>query len=316
MNAKRVACVGIFVADVLAKPIDRMPERGRLVLFDQLELHSGGCANNTAIALARLGVPTVAVGKVGTDAFGDFILRRLEESGVSTRGMSRSRTHTSLTFVAVDSTGERTFFHTLGANGELELGDIPDWLWEQADHLHVGGTFLMPRLDGSPTARLLQAARSKGLSTSLDTTWDAQGRWLELLKESLPHLDYFMPSYEEAAAMTGLEKPEAIVAALREYGPRVVVLKMGARGSYLCAEGQTLRLPALSVPVVDTTGAGDAYAGGFLAGIALGYDLEAAARLGTAAGAACVMAIGTTAGLRDLQATWELWNRYEPRPLD
>jgi sugar/nucleoside kinase (ribokinase family) len=303
-----VACVGIYVADALAKPVDEMPERGKLVLFDQLELHTGGCANNTAIALARLGVPTRALGKIGHDAFGDFVLQRLTEAGVDTEGMIRTDANTSFTFVMVASDGERTFFHTIGANADLTAPDIQRDLIEDAKVLHVAGTFLMPGFDGAPTAELLQWAQGRGIITALDTTWDSSGKWLDTVGDALPHLDFFLPSIGEAREMTGRQDTDDVAQALLDLGVGTVALKLGADGSYIRNADSRIRIPAIPVEAVDSTGAGDSYVGGFLAGQAMGWDLERCGRLGSATGAACVTAIGTTPGLRSLEDTLALWD--------
>ncbi len=307
-NVGSVACVGIYVADALAKPVDEMPERGKLVLFDQLELHTGGCANNTAIALSRLGVPTRALGMVGRDAFGDFVLQRLTEAGVDTEGMIRTDANTSFTFVMVGSDSERTFFHTIGANAELTAADVRRDLIEDAKVLHVAGTFLMPGFDGAPTAELLLWAQARGIITALDTTWDSSGLWLDTVGEALPYVDYFLPSVDEARAMVGREDVADVAQALLDLGVGTVALKMGAEGSHIQNADTTIRIPALTVDAVDTTGAGDSYVGGFLAGQAMGWDLERCGRLGSATGAACVTAIGTTPGLRSLDETLALWD--------
>jgi sugar/nucleoside kinase (ribokinase family) len=314
MSIGRVSCVGIYVVDALGRPIDRAPERGKLVLFDRLELHTGGCANNTAIALARLGVPVSAFGKVGTDAFGDLVLKTLRDNGVDVEFMVRTdEVNTSFTFVVVSSDGERSFYHTIGSNGAFCEEDVPRERLLGSSVVHVAGANLMPRFDGAPTTRLLRWAREQGMMTALDTTWDASGRWLDVIGESLPYVDFFLPSIEEARAMTALEDAEDVAQALLDRGARVVALKMGSEGSYVRTADTRLRLPALRVDVVDTTGAGDAYVGGFLAAQAMGWDIERSAQLATATGAACVTAVGTTPGLRDLDATWALWQNRSLR---
>src|SRR5262249_31012651 len=101
-NVPEVTCVGILVADVVGKPIDRLPERGKLALVERMELHSGGCAANTGIGLAKLGVDTAILGKVGDDGFGDFLVRRFETFGIDVGGVVRDReTATSATMVLV-----------------------------------------------------------------------------------------------------------------------------------------------------------------------------------------------------------------------
>jgi len=314
MTTGRAACVGIYVVDALGRPIDSAPERGKLVLFDSLALHTGGCANNTGIALARLGVPVTAYGKVGSDAFGDFVVQNLHENGVDASGMSRTaEVSTSFTFVVVSSDGERSFYHTIGSNGVFSETDIDRDTILGSTVMHVAGANLMPQLDGAPTTRLMHWARENGIVTAYDTTWDASGAWLDKIGESLPYVDYFLPSIEEARAMTGRHDVEDVAEALLDLGVGTAVLKLGVDGSYVRNADATVRMPSLQVSVVDTTGAGDAYVGGFLAGVAMGWDMEQCAQLGTCAGAACVTAIGTTPGLRDLDGTLELWRTCPPR---
>ncbi len=305
-----VLCLGIFVADVLAKPIEKVPERGRLELFDEMELHSGGCANNTAIGLAKLGISSGAMGKIGDDGFGDFILRNLNENGVDTRGMTRAAdANTSFTFVMIAPDGERSFLHYIGANATLRDEDINFDLIKECKILHVAGSFLLPGFDGIPTARVLMRAKELGVTTSLDTAWDSKGNWLKLLEPCLSHLDIFLPSIEEAKMITSLAEPKEIADVLLDYGIKIVGLKMGVEGSYVRTQDAELFFPAYKVDTVDATGAGDAFVAGFLAGHIMGWDLEKTTKLANATGAACVTAIGCTAGIKSLDETMKIVKR-------
>lgn len=299
--------LGIFVADLLGKPIDKVPERGKLELFDQMELHTGGCANNTSIGLTRLGISAGAMGKIGTDGFGDFVLRRLNINNVDSRGIVRTKeANTSMTFVMVASDGERTFLHYIGANATIHDKDINYNLIEDSKILHVAGSFLMPGFDGEPTAHVLKKARELGVTTSLDTAWDSQGQWLNLVEPCLEYIDIFLPSIDEASMISGKDRPEEITQFFLDYGIQIVGLKMGLDGSYVRTKDTELRVPAYKVEAVDATGAGDAFVAGFLAGMVMDWDIEKTAKLANATGAACVTAIGTTAGLRSLEATMKI----------
>jgi len=302
-----VLCLGIFVVDVIARPIDKFPEKGKLELFDELELHTGGCANNTAIGLAKLGISVGGMGKIGQDGFGDFVLRALNENGVDTLGMVRdANANTSFTFVMVASDGERTFFHYMGANAALSATDIRLDLIKECKILHIAGSLLMPKFDGEPTAHLLRQAKAAGVTTSLDTVWDATGNWLKTLEPCLPYVDIFLPSIEEAKQLTGLDSPPEIAKFLMDYGIQTVGLKMGERGSYVRTKDEELYVPAYQVNVVDATGAGDAYVAGFLAGAVMRWDMKRTTELAAATGAACVTAMGTTAGIQNLEETLKL----------
>ena len=302
-----VLSLGIFVVDVLGKPIDHFPEKGKLVLFDELEIHTGGCANNTAIALTRLGVSVGTMGKIGNDRFGDLILHTLAENQVDTAGIQRDvNVNTSFTFVAIASDGERSFCHYIGANGELSEDDLNWDIIKTAKILHIAGALVMPRFDGQPMANVLQKAKTLGITTSLDTAWDATGKWLETLEPCLPFVDIFLPSLTEAQHLTGKSEVREISTFLRNYGISTIGLKMGERGSYVSTPEEELFVPAYPVNIVDATGAGDAYVAGFLTGTVKGWDLKTTAELASATGAACVTAIGTTAGIQNLEETMKI----------
>ena len=303
-----VLSLGIYVIDVLGRPIDQFPEKGKLALFDELEIHTGGCANNTALALARLGVSAGAMGKIGTDAFGDLILQALTDNGVDATGIRQDAdVSTSFTFVAIASDGERTFYHYIGANGELCEADLNWELIKTTKILHIAGALVMPRFDGAPMANVLRETKRLGITTSLDTAYDATGKWMETLEPCLHHVDIFMPSIVEAQQLTGLSECREIAQFLRNhYSIQTIAIKMGENGSYISTPETEFSVPAYPVNVVDATGAGDAYVAGFLAGIIMGWDLEATGELASATGAACVTAIGTTAGIQNLEETLKI----------
>lgn len=311
-----VVCLGIIVADIVGKPIDQWPERGKLVLVDRMETHVGGCAANTSIGLVRMGVAAACVGKVGHDGLGDFVVDVLRRNSVDTSRIVRSDTAaTSATMVFVHSDGERSFLHCVGANGTLQVEEIDRDFCCQPKVLHVAGALLMPGFDGEPTSRILKAAKEAGVITCLDTAWDFTGKWLATLQPCLSHVDYFVPSIEEARMLTGRQEPADIARALLDYGIQVAALKMGEAGCYVRSADCELRIPSFVVDTVDATGAGDAFAAGFLAGLVKGWDLEQTGRLANAVGAACVTALGTTSGLRGFDETVEMMNTLPVRPL-
>ncbi|MBI2447050.1 MAG: sugar kinase [Candidatus Omnitrophica bacterium] len=305
-----VLSLGIFVADVLAKPITKMPKRGRLELIDRVELHTGGCANNTGIGLARLGISTGAMGKVGKDGFGDFILQKLRSEGVDTRGMKRDeKENTSFTFVMIAPDGERSFFHYIGTNARLSLDDIDLDIVKKVKVLHVAGSNLMPGFDGPPTARLLKKAKDFGVTTSLDTAWNSTIDWFKTMKPSLPFIDIFLPSIEEAKMITGKKEPEDIAGFLLSHGVKIVGLKMGTKGAYIATNNERHFIPTFKVKAVDATGAGDAFVAGFLTGIVKGWNVQRCGLLGSAVGACCVQAIGCTQGIKSFNETMRLMKK-------
>lgn len=295
-----VVCLGILVADAIARPVDALPERGSLGLVEEVSLRGGGCALNTASVLARLGLQCGVAGKVGADPFGDFLLALLDERGVDRGGvLTAGESPTSATVVLVDSAGERTFLHLPGANGRLRAEELDPGYLFSGRALHLAGALVLDELDGGPAAALLADARAKGLVTSIDTVFDATGEWKRVLP-CLPHADLVTPSLPEAQALSGEEDPAAAAAWLRERGAGAVGITLGERGSYLSGEGLEGFVEPFAVAAVDGTGAGDAYAAGLLYGRLAGWPLADSARFANALGALAVTAVGATEGIPGL----------------
>ncbi len=305
-NTVKAVCLGILVADVIGRPVDTVPAPGTLQLVPSITPHIGGCAANTGIGLRTLGIDVVVAGKVGRDGFGDFVCQELEKSGAQTAISRDESAPTSATMVLVQSDAERAFLHCTGANASLESADFDLDLLDGAALLHIAGHGLMPRFDGEQCAKILEIARQKGIKTSLDTAGAPDEKWCENLRKCLPFLDYFVPSLHEVQPLFPLESsPESLAARLLDAGVGVVALKMGERGSYVCNSEEAHFAAPFSVSAVDATGAGDAFAAGFLAGVLRGFSLPKCAELGNAAGALVVTRVGTIAGYRSFEATQE-----------
>ncbi len=299
-----ILVIGIAAADVIAAPIDGYPSPGGLRTFSSLTLASGGCAVNVAIALARLGVPADVITRAGSDLFGAFLRGELEKHGVDPSGVVQDEGQSPFTFVALGTSGQRSFFHFRGSNDRLCAEDVPDAALARRRLVMVAGSMAMRRMDGGGTRRLLERARAAGARTLLDTVFveglPAAG-WLEVLAPCLPLVDCFAPSLPEACAMTGLAEPAAIAARLMELGAGSVALKLDARGAFCRdAAGRETHVPACAVQVVDSTGAGDCFCAGLLAGLQKGLPLPEAARLGNAVAACGIEQKGATDGVPPL----------------
>jgi sugar/nucleoside kinase (ribokinase family) len=300
-----VVCLGILVADVVARPVDAAPAAGTLALVDSIVLRGGGCALNTSSALTRLGLEAAVIGKVGADAFGDFVVSLLHERGVEGSGVLRDPdAPTSASVVLVDSAGERTFLHNPGANDALRLEEIGEEAFA-GRALHVAGALVLAGLDGEPTAGILAEARRRGRHTSLDPVFDASGRW-DRIVPALPHCDLVTPGRAEAEAITGESKPARAAHRLRAMGAGTAVVTLGPDGCYVAADDFDGLLPAVAVEAVDGTGAGDAFAAGFLYGRLAGWSTESCARFANAAGALATTAVGAFEGVADLERTLAL----------
>jgi sugar/nucleoside kinase (ribokinase family) len=270
-----------------------------MTLVKDIRMALGGCASNTAVALAKMGASVSLCAKVGRDPMGDFAVEGLRQAGVDVGPVFRCpKTPTGATVVLVDTKAQRSFLHSVASNAELSPREVTPRLLKGFDFLHVGGYFLFPGLDGVPMGRLLKSAKNHGLVTSLDTAWDIHGRWMKALAPCLPHLDYFLPSEREVRHLVGRMTPRRAAEIFLRRGVGCVVIKLGDKGAYLRhKEGWELHQPARQTKPVDTTGAGDCFCAGFLKGLILGRPMSECLSLGCSAGSLAVEALGATEGV-------------------
>ena len=309
LAVKKIACVGILVADVIVEPVSTYPEKGVLEPVNSITMHNGGNAMTAAINLRKLGVESYMAGMVGDDMFGGFLRKKLIEAGVDTQGLKiSSDAQTSASVLMIDKNGERSFFHCKGTNAVFSESDIDYSVIDNCDAVFVTGTFLMDNFDGEETMKFLRHCKEKGKTTFLDVCWDAKGRWGELLDMSMPYIDFLMPSIDEAVCIAGKESPEEIADAFVSKGAKNVIIKLGSKGSYLRKEGEEsgkIFPPFYIENPVDTTGAGDSFCSGFLSAFARDKSLEDCMIFANAVGAHCVTAKGATTGIKTYEETME-----------
>jgi sugar/nucleoside kinase (ribokinase family) len=312
-----IVCVGILVADVLGKPVDSLPEKGKLGLVEKMSLQIGGCAANVVIDLSRLGLKSTVIGKIGDDNFGKFLLETLNTEKVDVTGLKIDKTvSTSASMVMISGDGERSILHSFGANAKFGFDDIDLEIVKKSKILLIAGTFLMPDFDGEGTEKLLKFARENNVLCCMDTAWDSKGHWLTKIERSLKYLDWFMPSYDEAREMSGKTDPGVISSFFQSKGVKNVIIKLGNEGCYIKPEnGNGYLVPAFNkVKVIDTSGAGDSFCAGFITGLSQDWDIPECAKFANAVGAHCIMKIGTTAGIKSIEETLEFIRDYEYDP--
>ena len=301
--APDVACVGLTILDILGRPVERIPEGGGVAFIDEIRLTVAGTAAGTAIDCAKLGLRVLAAGAVGDDEKGDFVLDVYRRHGIDCKTVRRvADAPTSATILNIRANGERPALHQRGASDRMWVDEADLDAICGARFVHMGGSGLLARMDGAPTAALLRAAGARGCTTTFDLIAPGPDT-MEIVGPCLPHIDYFMPSMEEAAVLSGCATAEDAAAFFLDRGVGACILKCGAEGSLFAAPGVVRRTPAFAVEVVDTTGCGDAYCAGFIAGLARGWDTERACRLGSAAGALVATGLGSDAGIWDFETT-------------
>lgn len=292
-----LVCLGILVVDAVGKPIATFPAKGTSVYFDSLAMHPGGCAFNTSVAAARLGLRTGVLGVVGHDVFGGLVMDTLRKEGVDTTGVRRSARPTAFSFVMVAADGQRRIFHTAGANQGYSGDDIDRAVLEKGRALHIAGAGLLPAINRDILVEILQWCQHHGVLTSLDPVFKPD--IADCVLPCLPHLDLFLPNSDESVLITGLSDPSDQLRFYLDRGARTVGIKLGDQGCLLSDGREFLRLGVYPVPVADTCGAGDAFIAGFLYGKQAGWNLARTTTFATATAAFCVTAIGATAGIPD-----------------
>lgn len=232
----------------------------------------GGAPANVAVAVRRLGVPSAFWGKVGEDMHGAFLRRTLEREAVDTAGLvSDPDVFTTLAFVDVDPSGERefSFARKPGADTRIRPEELP---WEQLDTakiLHIGSLSLTEEPARSTTWEAVERARDCGVLLSYDpnyraSLWNSEADAVEQMRSLVPYVDLMKLSDEETVLLTDEEDPQAAARILHDQGVSVVAVTLGADGTYLSTPKEECRIPGFPAEVVDATGAGDAFFGGFL----------------------------------------------------
>lgn len=288
-SQRTVLAVGDVNLDIIA-PINFYPAKGGEGVTDQAEIHLGGSATNTAVVLARFGIKTFLLGRVGKDPFGDYALSLLEKTGVDISLIQRDTLlATGIMFIAVTPDGERTIFGQRGANINLSPISLKDAGLGGLSWVHVSGYSFLQDPQRSTALMLLEEASELGISTSLDIGICAAFQARKEIERALPLLKVLFLSQEEARAFMGEEK---IVEYALERGVRKVALKMGEKGCFV-SDGENFKaIEPFPVKVVDTTGAGDAFNAGFIIGELFGQSLEECGRLGNLLGALACTVMG------------------------
>lgn len=300
---KKVLCCGSVTTDLLVKPVDSVPTPGTLRSVDSITTSVGGCATNCAIDLGKIGVPVAASCRVGEDFYGEFVKSELAKNNVDVAGVTMcGPSPTTLSIVCIQSSGERSFLYNPASTADYCPDDINWDVVDSCDIVFYTGAMLMTAFDGQPCADFLRECRRRGKFTVLDTAWDFDDVWLPKLEAVFDGLDLFMPSYEEAVKLSGEKEPEKIAAFFFARGVKNMIIKLGADGAYIQPQGEEGRIcPTYrSIKPVDTTGAGDSFCAGFLAGLAQDWDFDRAAKFANAVGTHCIMKVGASAGIKPM----------------
>ncbi|NJC57010.1 carbohydrate kinase family protein [Brevibacterium marinum] len=290
----------MHLADVLGRYVESIPDGQGIQLLEEIRLTVAGTAAATAVNLAHLGEDVSTVGVVGDDALGTFITTRMNDAGVTTNHLRVDRgLPTSATMLPIRRDGSRPALHVVSTNGRLDHQDLQAELLDEVSLVHLGGTCLLPGIDGRPSVDFLRTAKERGLTVAMDfiPSRTSLDRDRQAIEPCLPFVDYLLPSDDDAyyIADAGGDRQKAIDYYL-ESGVQNVLITMGAQGVSISNTRECdVRLSAFDVEVVDTTGCGDAFSAGFISALLRSADVREAAEFALACGSLMATGLGSDA---------------------
>lgn len=287
----RVVILGVFVADT-AYRAPRQPKLGETILGKSFALGPGGKGSNQAVASAMAGAETHFISRLGKDPFADMALATWAKAGVTPAITQDPKSYTGAAYIFIeDATGNNAIIIAPGAAADIATGDVD----ANADLIRSAKVFITQLEQPIPVAvHALKLARAAGVTTILNPAPAAS-----LPDGMIALCDYITPNESEAEALTGLPvtsiaEAEVAARALRALGAGAAIITLGEKGALYQDATRTVHVPPFSAgPVVETTGAGDAFNGGFAAALAEGQDPVDAVRFGSATAGISVTRAGT-----------------------
>ena len=310
MQMDRIIGIGNALVDVLVRLEDErtladlsLPKGGMVLIDDEQQsalseriqalkpaMATGGSAGNAMLALANMGAKPGFIGRVADDDMGRFFRQNCADCGIEARLLTaEGHSGVANTFITPDA--ERTFATYLGVAGGLSACDITPELFSGYQLLHIEGYLVQ---DNALIEKVCRTAKEMGLRTSIDlASYNVVKDNLSVLRDLVAkYIDIVFANEEEAAALTGGDAEAS--ATLMARFCQTAVVKLGARGAIACSQGQCYRAPGLSVAqVIDTSGAGDSFAAGFLHARANGWPLDQALSLGNRIASHVIQHIGS-----------------------
>lgn len=306
--SKSFVSVGVTILDIVGYPISSIPAGEQTEVIQQIHLCAAGTAAAPAVIAARLGMDSTLIGAIADDDVGFLIRHKLDKAGVDTSLLEiRSDLPTAATMLPINPDGARPNWHMPGAFLLMEVAEEARQRIINADHVHWGGIGLLFNLDGPAGADILAEARSMGATTSGDLISPGP-QTPDAVKALVPHLDYFMPSIDEALEISAQGSAEDAASYFIDQGAGGCLIKCGGEGAYLATRsGITEKIPVMAnVNVVDTSGCGDAFCAGFQVGLANDMDPVQAAHFASATAAQVASAVGSDGGVVDFHTTAEI----------
>ena len=300
-----VIVVGELNVDLIFNQVNGFPVVGKEILSDHMTLTLGSSSAICASNLSSLGLKVAFIGKIGNDVFGQFIIEKLNRSGVDTSMLMIDGDLKTGATVALSYGEDRAMITHQGAMSHLGLNDIDEDQLLRAKHLHFSSYFFQPGFKNN-VHRLFEMAKNVGTTTSLDVQWDPAETWELNLGQVLPYVDVFIPNEVELKKLTGLSSVDRAIESIKNISNYVVV-KCGSSGSVMYYDNKEVRQnPFLNKDVVDTIGAGDSFNAGFISKFIQGAPPEECQEFGNLIGAISTTKAGGTGAFKNLDGIMEI----------
>ncbi len=312
-----ITVIGPALIDVLAAPFSMEAMERDSRYLDQIRMSFGGDALNESAVLTRLGKKVQLISKVGADEAGRTVLNYLHKNGIDTDSVQvEEGLETSVNIALIAEDGSRKFLMNPHSSlRRLGLEDVMPVLSQiladsqGAKIVSFASMFISPLFTVEKMKELFAAVKAAGRTLVVDVTRAKNGETLEDLKDLLPYIDVFVPNDEEIASLTGVQDPAENVRILVEAGVKTAVVKIGGEGCLVGTRAGIVHVHAVpDAACVDTTGAGDTFAAGLIAGLCNGWSLPECAKLGCAAASCSIEQIGATDGVRSLDQVMERYH--------
>ena len=305
MEGERMAdviCIGAAVVDIPLRPVSKNIFDIESYPVDRIAMTIGGDAINEAAIISRLGYKTTLMSRVGEDAAGKFILDFCKKEGIDT----------SINIGLVTEDGERTF--VTNRNGSLwktDIADVDFSRFKGARLLTLASIFNCPMLDNESLVQIFKKAKDEGMIICADMIKPRFSEKLEDIGEALGYIDYFFPNYDEACLLSGEKDLDAVAGSFLKYGVKHVIIKTGKEGCFIKTKEKCIKVPAISgIKAIDTIGAGDNFAAGFITALLDGKELINCAQFANATASIAVQNPGATTGVMNKKQVEEVFKYY------
>ncbi|CAN5575721.1 sugar kinase [soil metagenome] len=290
--------------------VDALPHRGQDAIAHDIALLPAGSAANCAVVAAKLGIEVEFVGLTGRDQLAEMLMADLRQSHVGMRHLRQVTGPAAAIIAIVDAQGERTMLSHRGVSTQSAYGELAPDLIGPGDCLHLSGYSFQDPISKATALACLAQARQRGALITLDPSFHFAREFKANHADALQGIDFIFPNQEEATLMSGTDDPVAAAMLIRTLGPKTVIIKRGDQGCLIASAHAITHMPAYPVEtMVDTTGAGDAFCGGFLAALLRGAPPAWAAKVGHAAAAQVIGQPGGRTGAPTLALIIEYFIR-------